>query len=277
MTFIDVDVEVEETIVSKEQKLKDAKKVVAGEVPLIPSTPDAVIHLPRGRFDGSKWETEVELKELTGADEEALARFKDPADFFDGVIVYGTKRIGSVDMEDLKFTERQSVLAELLIGEREQLFLNITRVTYGDDKELKHSCPSCGIENTTNLILSEDIKCNEMDNAYTLTNTITTSKGDVLTYRLATGSDQMAVLKRRGASPAEQNTLMISECLTKVNDGPVLDPVGTARSLSMKDRQILLEGLVSNQPSPSLTLELPCASCGFDLILPLSWGDIFRP
>lgn len=275
MTFIDV--EVEETIVSKEQKLNDAKKAIAGDVPLIPDTPDMIINLPRGRFDGSKWETEVELRELTGADEESLARFKDPADFFDGAITYGTKRIGTLDLEGLGFTERQSVLAGLLIGEREQLFLNITRVTYGDDKELKHVCPSCGVENTTNVILSQDIKCKEMDNPYTVTHTMTTSKGDVLTYRLATGSDQLAVMKRRGATSAEQNTLMISECITKLNDGPVLDPVGTARNLSMKDRQILLENLVENQPSPEMTLELPCASCGFDLILPLSWGDIFRP
>lgn len=275
MSFIDV--EVEETIVSKEQELKDAQKAIAGSVPLIPDAPDVIFELPRGRYDGTKWETEAELRELTGADEEALARLKDPADFFDGVIIYGTKRIGSLDLEELTFTERQSALAELLIGEREQLFLNITRVTYGDSKEFKTNCPSCGIENTTDVILSEDIKCKEMDSPYTLTHTLVTSRGDVITYRLATGVDQMVVLKRRGASPAEQNTLMISECITKVNDKPVLDPVGSARKLSMKDRQILLEGLVENQPSPNLTLEIPCASCGFETVLPLSWGDIFRP
>ena len=87
----------------------------------------------------------------------------------------------------------------------------------------------------------------------------------------------MAVVKRRGASSAEQNTLMISECITRVNDKPVIDPVGNARSLSMKDRQLILSGLVDNQPSPDMNLNIPCANCGFEMVLQLSWGDIFRP
>lgn len=275
MPFIDVDNE--ETVVSKSQELRDAQQAIAGKVPLVKETPNTIIDLPRGRYDGVEWEREVELKELTGRDEEALARLKDPSDFFDGVIVYGTRRIGSLDLENLSFVERQSTLAKLLIGEREQLFLNITRITYGDDKEFKHNCPSCGIENTTNVILSEDIKCKDMDNPYSMTKTLTTSKGDVISYRLATGADQMEVLKRKGASSAEQNTLMISECITEVNSKPVLDPVSEARNLSMKDRQLLLEELVFNQPSPNLNLQIPCPNCSFETILPLSWGDIFRP
>jgi hypothetical protein len=133
------------------------------------------------------------------------------------------------------------------------------------------------VESTTTVILSEDVKNKDLENPYSLTHTLQTNKGDVITYRLATGSDQMVVVKRRGASLAEQNTLMISECITKVNDKPVLDPVGNARNLSMKDRQKILESLVDNQPSPNMNLEFPCASCGFEMVLALSWGDIFRP
>lgn len=275
MTFIDLDDK--DSPLAKEKELQDAHKAISGSIPLIEEALPNLFDLPRGRHIGDKWETEVELRELTGADEEALARFSDASDFFDGVVVYGTARVGSTQLTDLSFPERQSILADLLIGEREQLFVNISRITYGDEKDISHSCPSCGNEAETTLLLSEDIVIPVMENPYTLTHTMTTSKGDVLSYRLATGADQMAVLKRKGASTAEQSTIMISQCVTKVNDKPVIDPMNMARSLSMGDRRRLIEHLVEYQPSPDMTLRMPCLSCGFELILPLSWGDIFRP
>jgi hypothetical protein len=275
MAFIDINDT--ESPLAKEQELQNAQSAIVGEVPLIAESPDVIVDLPRGYFNGSKWETEVELRELTGADEENLARFKESADFFNGVIVYGTTRIGSNDLRDMSFADRQSFLAGLLIGEREQLFLHIARVTYGNEKEIAHSCPACGVESETTLLISEDIKCKELENPSQLTYTMVTNKGDVLTYRLATGSDQMAVMAKKGASTAEQNTLMISECVTQINSKPVIDPMATARNLSMGDRQKLISNLVDNQPSPQLNITIECVGCGFEMILPLSWGDIFRP
>lgn len=271
------DVGTDESPIAKERDLQDAQRVIAGNVPTISESPDVIIELPRGLYTGSKWETEVELRELTGTDEEALARFKTSVDFFNGVIVYGTARIGSQDLRDLAYADRQSLLAGLLVGEREQLFLHIARVTYGDKKELEHVCPSCGTEAETVIFISKDIKVPEMENPHTLTHTMTTGGGSVLKYRLATGSDQMAVMEKKGASVAEQNTLMISECVVQVDDSPVLDPIEMARNLSMGDRRKLLENLTNQQPSPILDLKIDCISCGTEVIVPLSWGDLFRP
>ena len=267
---------IEETS-SKEQDLLKAQKAIAGDVPLIPSAPSTKLDLPRGRFNGSDWETEAEVRELTGEDEEALARTKDPIDFFDAVVVYGTERLGSAQLGSMSFSERQGILASLLIGEREQLFLRIASATYGDEKEFKHSCPSCNVSLDTIIFLSKDIKVTNPEKASSLVNTFVTSKGKTITYRLATGSDQMEVLHKKGATTAEQNTLMISECITEIDGGPVLNPLSTARSLSMGDRRKLLDILTSSQPSPDMNLEVTCVSCEFEMVLPLSWGDIFRP
>lgn len=271
------DVITDESPLAKEQELQDAQKALVGSVPTISEPPDVIIDLPRGLYTGSKWETEVELRELTGADEESLARFKTSVDFFNGVIVYGTARIGSQDLTELSFADRQSILAGLLVGEREQLFLHIARVTYGDKKEIEHTCPSCGTQAETVLFISQDIEIPEMENPHTLTYTMKTNSGSILKYRLATGSDQMSIMDKKGASSAEQNTLMISECVTQVDDQPVLDPIEMARNLSMGDRRRLLEELVDKQPSPVLDLKIDCVSCGFEVIVPLSWGDLFRP
>lgn len=275
-------VDISETIedefpVTKQQELEEAQKAVKGSAPLIPDAPDVMVKLPRGRLVGSKWEGDVELRELTGADEEALARFKDPLEFFDGVIVLGTCRIGSQDLTQLSFAERREILLGLLIGEREQLFLHISRVTYGDEKEIKHTCPYCATEATTTVIVSQDIKIPEMENPTQATFTFTTRSGDVLTYRLATGADQQEATSIRGASTPEQNTRLLSLCVSRVNDAPILDPIQMARNLSMADRTRLLDILVSNQPSPDLSLEVPCVSCGQEVVLPITWGDLFRP
>ena len=125
--------------------------------------------------------------------------------------------------------------------------------------------------------MSKDIKVSNSDKAAALVNTFTTSKGGTITYRLATGSDQMEVLHKKGATTAEQNTLMLSECITEIDGGPVLNPLSAARSLSMGDRRKLLDILTSSQPSPDMNLEVACISCNFEMVLPLSWGDIFRP
>jgi hypothetical protein len=270
------EVSLEEPEETPEQKLQKASKVIAGEVPLIPAAPDTLIHLPRGLYTGSKWETEVEIRELTGADEEALARFKEAHDFFNGVLVYGIARIGSEDLEREPFAERSSTLAGLLIGEREQLFLHIARITYGDEKEITHTCPYCGVEVNTTLLLSEDITVPEMTNPQMTTDTLTTSKGATLTYRLATGADQMLVFSKKGANVAEQNTIMISQCVTQIDNKPVVNPMEMARSLSMGDRRKLLDLLITAQPSPDFNLKVDCVSCGEEMTLPISWQDIFR-
>lgn len=261
----------------KEQDIQDAHTAMAGDVPLIESPEDCIFTLPRGVLNGSKWETEVEIRELTGVDEEALARFKEEMNFFNGVLSYGTVRIGTINLSELPHKDRVGILSGLLIGEREQLFLNIGRVTYGDSRVLEHSCPSCGTEAETTVILSEDIEIPEMEAPHTLSYTMETKSGTVITYRLATGADQMAVLERRGASSAEQNTIMLSECMTQIDGKPIVDPLMAAKNLSMGTRGKLLEKLVKEQPSPVLSVEVPCVSCGYEVTLPISWGDIFRP
>lgn len=277
MSMTELDVENTEPSPSLEQNLQKAEQVLKGEAPLIPPAPDVIVHLPRGYYRDGKWETDVEVRELNGNDEEALARFKEIQDFFNGVIVYGIARIGSTDLVGLPFSERSSILASLLIGEREQLFVDIARVTYGDEKDFQHTCPSCQAEVDTTVILSEDLKPPEMENPGKLTYTLTTTKGKTLSFRLATGADQMVVLNRKGATTAEQNTLMIAECVDQVDGMPVVDPMEMARGLSMGDRRRLLEILVESQPSPTMELKIPCASCGFEMRLALQWGDIFRP
>jgi hypothetical protein len=280
MTFVDFgDFQEVAPVVTKEQELAKANEVIKGSIPIMEESPDTFYSLPRGIYTGDgKWETEVELRELTGADEEILAaRSGGATEFFDAVVTLGTASVGSTYLADKTFSERQDYLSKLLIGERDQLFLQIARVTYGDKKTMEHVCPSCEVQLNTDVSLTEHIKCAEMENPHKQNYIYTTAKGHDLGYRLAIGSDQMEVSAQKGSNLAEQNTFILSKCIISINGDPVVNPLSTARDLSMGDRRKLLEILVSQQPSPNLEITIPCPSCDFEMILPLSWGDIFRP
>ena len=266
-----------EDVATKQDDLRQAKEAMAGPVPLIPQSPDCVIELPRGLFKGGEWKTKVEIRELNGEDEEALVRYKEMVDFYDAVIAYSVVRIDDFDLSVKPLAERQGILQDLLIGEREQLLLAISRVTYGNDKTLDFVCPRCEGEFELDIKIDRDFPATEMENPQQASYTWTTSKGDTIKYRLATGGDQWSALRRKGASLAEQNSAIIASCIIQVDDEMVVDPLLYARKMGMKDRQVFLDLLVSQQPGVDTEVITPCPNCGNDVTMRLGWGDMFRP
>jgi hypothetical protein len=247
-----------------------------GEMPRMEDPSDPVVHLPRGLLlPTNTWATEAEVRELTGEDEEYLARFKDMNDYYDNLIARGTVRIGEQDFTSLPTAERIQQLGMLLIGEREMLMLGIARMTYGDTKTYNMTCPDCEAEFEFDLMITEDIKFKEVEDVQTFSHTFVTKRG-TLTYRPLIGQDQMEALKHKG-SDAEKNTLLISRAITMV-DGRILpDPVGFAKKLSMKDRALFLQKLTDQQPSAEMTLDIPCAACKEVHPSTFAWWDFFRP
>jgi len=173
-------------------------------------------------------------------------------------------------------SERKMYLGRLLIGERDQLFLAIIRATYGDSKTLVFTCGSCDTSQDLVLDLANDFKVKDVENVTDESFVFVTSKGERLDVRPATGADQQEVLSRKGASNAEQNTIILSRCIAAVNEGVVVDPMGYARGLSMRDRQALLDQMVQRQPSIDLSVSVTCVECQEEQRFALSWGDLFR-
>lgn len=263
--------------VTRQQKLAEAKAAIAGTTPLIPDAPNCIVHIPRGLYQGGAWKTEFEVRELNGADEESLSRVKETSDFFDLVLAHGVVRVEDVDLTAHSMNERQALLKDLLIGERSQLLMAILAATYGDQKVLNITCPTCSVEQELTLYLTQDFKPKQVDDVTRPSFDFVTSKGDRVEYRLVTGSDQAEVLRRKGATTAEQNTIILSRCIIKVNSQIVPDPVGYARKLSMRDRTKLLTEMVERQPDLDLAVQTPCVGCGGDIVFTLGWSDLFRP
>ena len=273
----DVSFASEQAMQDKQQEIKKAKEAIAGPVPLIQDAPDPTVTLPRGLFHSGVWEREVTARELTGADEEQLARAKDGLGYFNAVLSAGVVSIGSLDFESLTHGEREFYLNDLMIGEREQLFLKVVQVSFGNEHTMSFTCTICNEAQETMLLLDTDFPPKEVEDVTATVLEYTTFKGDTLTYRPALGADQAAVLEKRGTTTAEQNTVMLSRCVTQVNGGMVVDPMGFARSLSIRDRLKLLELLVERQPTVDLNVKTVCAACGGDQTLGIGWMDFFRP
>lgn len=258
----------------KQQDLAAAKTLIAGDTPLIPDAPDTTVRLQRGIFHRGQWHKEATVRELTGEDEEKLAKAVG-GDFLDIVVALGTERLGDIEFDDLSLSERQGHMRELLIGEREVIFLAIIKATFGNTRTMGFKCPSCETDQEVDFLIDEDFKPKDtkVEDVYTYT----LRNGHIVEIRLATGADQREALDMKGATMAQQNTVIISRCVTKLNNGLIPDPLGFARKLGLKDRQEILAILIDNQPSVDLGVTTTCSACSAEVPLQLGWANFFRP
>jgi hypothetical protein len=257
--------------------LARARQETTDSVPVIQVGVDPMFTLPRGLMYNGTWHTQVTVRELTGVDEETLARVKTVQEMFDTVIALGITRLGTLDLPKMSLMERQGLLQGLLLGERDQLYLAVVRATYGDNKTLKYTCPSCNELQDLTFTLSEDFIPRVVEGVEKTDFTYVTHKGQVITYRPAIGSDQIEALNKKGASLAEQNTIILSRCIKSVEGKMLVNPVEYARGLSMRDRQALLDLLLERQPGVDLSVTINCAVCREEQTISLGWGDLFRP
>ena len=92
--------------------------------------PNDLVDLPGGIIRADVIRTAV-VRELTGKDEEALARASqslNPFHFVNTLLECGVVRFGQEDE-----SETRQLLKEALIGDRDALILGIRRATYGDN------------------------------------------------------------------------------------------------------------------------------------------------
>lgn len=264
MTFEELDADVQR-----------AQEEIVGPVPTIAPAPDCVITLPRGLPHNGTMQTKAEVRELNGNDEEALARYRKTEDIFDAVIALGTERVGDLDLSNLPLADRQAHLRQLLVGERDWLFLTVARATYGDDRTYPYTCQDCKKEQDLTVKISEDFV--PAINKEASNFTYTTSKGVELEVRLPVGADQLEVLKKEGTSSAEANTKLLALCVLSVNGAVVVDPLNFARGLPMRDRQDLITKMLDRQPTVDLVVKFECMGCAEEQQVTFGWLDFFRP
>lgn len=242
-------------------------KPIKEEVKIIPPS-DNVVTLPGGYItDAGEVITEAEVRELTGADEEAIAKAQNVGRALIVILQRGTVRIG-----DEKATEK--ILDQLLSGDRDTLLLAIFKATFGRTTKIP-------------VFFGEELKQVEVDldaeiKFKVLTDSINdrvfTIKGrkNEYTVQLPTGVTQKEMIINSDKTSAELTTIMLENTVMQINGSPVVSKQ-QVRNLGMVDRKLIVDEINTRIPGPQFDgITVTDPDTGREVQVPINFGTLFR-
>lgn len=249
-------------------------------MPEIDFPEDDLVTLPGGLVLKDSLVKNVNVRELTGEDEEALARASqsmNPFNFLDRLLKCGVTKIGSEPS-----SETEKLLGQMLIGDRESVILGIRQATYGDKIDIDEwVCPNCANKVSLSMELS-DIPVTKMDDPLNeITFKVPLRKGGFALVQLASGSDQLAIFEKESLTQAQRETILLSRCVISVTDksGKELSMAAfpsMARSMSVPDRHKILNALRDKQPGPKYDqVKYTCENCNTEQYVAVTIGHLF--
>jgi hypothetical protein len=210
------------------------------------------------------------VRELTGADEEAVAKVSDVGRGLMTILQRATVSIG----ENQATTD---ILDSLLAGDRELLLLEIRKITFGNEVELYGVCPDCGEQDQLFTVdLTSDIKITKLSDPILDRNFDVECKVGTVRVTLPDGKTQKKVVQATDKTSAELDTMLLKDCVESINGTPVFD-VKQVLSLGVTDRRKILSEIADRNPGPDLSqVKKVCPSCSQEVTIPLSLVDLFR-
>jgi len=258
------------------QLLEDVNKLVsqevAGSIPevVIPSLPDTTVTLAAGLIDpfAGTVSTTAEVRELNGADEEAIAKLSDPGKALLAILERATVSIGEEPAT-------KQLLGSLLAGDREALFLAIRKATFGSEVEVSTVCDKCPELQTFKIDLDKDVEVKKLDDPIRDRRFTVELKAGLAKVNLPTGDVQTQIINATDKNSAELDTMLLA-AVTEIGDQPVLN-ANRIRTLGITDRRLLLDEIAKRNPGPQLSeIKKACGTCGQEVYLPLTLAELFR-
>lgn len=248
---------------------------ISDPVPKIKDAPVTNVKLFQGIFDTATktWETNAVVNELTGEDEEALAALDSDddilyAEYMSILLKRSVESIGNIKVKD-----HPELIDQLIIGDRDTLFLATVRATYGEHREYVMNCPHCKQSNDILIELSE-FPIKEMKKSVDEDLTVELRNGTTQRFRLVSGSDSQYVSKKAKTIP-EQNTILIARCALFDEGQEPSDRFAWAKKLGVKDRTNIIDALLEAQPGPEIKeVEVHCAHCEKPFPVALNWASL---
>ena len=249
-----------------------AEKAMSGEsnspqrAPIL-LPPDPSVSLPGGFLDPIVGLiTTAEVRELTGADEEAIVKTNNIGKALLLILDRATISLGSSTPPE------PGMLDMLLSGDREAIILKIRLLTFGSEVKLRGNCPSCGENNSWKIDLVEDVETKELKGSTEFL--VKCKVGDVL-VTLPTGNTQKEIINSTNRTSAEIDTIILKNCIRSINGSPILG-AEAVRSLGIKDRRDILQEIEDRNPGPQLgDIKKACTACGTEVPLPLTLAELF--
>ena len=225
--------------------------------------------------------TEFEYREMTGLDEEAIAK---PKIKNNGALITRTilerciERIGTIKKEDVKPKEWTEIIQSLAIGDQDYALLKIREESLGDELEVTHVCPYCEtkIESVFTIDEIPVIPYNGRDTIeFELPKGHRDKNGEIHTegvLRYPNGLDREVLSKLISENPSVANTYLLTRCITKLGNATITDDL--FRSLSIKDRNYLFKLIRENSFGFEIdNLNIECPSCERELAVSFNHTD----
>lgn len=228
--------------------------------------------LPAGVLDAQgRVYREVRVRELTGADEEAL---------FERATGSGARRVSaflSRAIESVAGLEAtpidEAFAAGLQLGDRDYLLLRLRQMDLGDAVHQVVRCPGCGAKVDVDLLISE-VPVRRLDEPRACYEV--QLGGSTLRLRLPDGEDQAAVEDLAMANPAAANTRLFARLVQDI-DGRGAPTESDVRAWPAALRAQLGAWLAAHLPGPDLFLDLGCPHCKAAMSYAFDLNTFFLP
>ncbi len=259
------------------EKAEEVNAAIQDPVPEVGVAAPERVNLMRGVPDPEtgEWQDVAIVEEMTGEDEEALdrlsAKSKDLsyADYTSALLARAVTSIGTLKVED-----DPSVLDNLIIGDRDLLFLGVIKATYGNVRTFWVMCPHCDEKNEVRVNLDEDFSMVEPAGDLTVLREVVLKNGTSVKIRYLTGKDAKEIAAYSDA-PSAQNTAIIVRSVSWDDDRSTGVKERWAKELSLADRKVIVHTVLDDQPGPSLEeVNAQCAYCDDDITMVLHWVSL---
>jgi len=244
------------------------------KAPRMAASLTTTIDLLRGVMETTEgdpvWHSIAEVRELTGADEEALGKLDKKKELTYDEYTAAILKMAVLNIGDIDIQATPEALDKLILADRDILFLGLVRATYGVNKNVRTMCRECSTSNDVVIELDKDFEVVQPDFDIKEPIVVDTHKG-TFNLRLPNNEDIREAGKEN--TPAETNTLILSRCLVWKVSGPQ-DPIEFVKNLNTGVRRKLLDALVVDIGPKLQEVDTQCAECGEEMPLLLDWVSL---
>lgn len=241
--------------------------------------PTEVIPLPtKGHFyqDTNPLSSgEIEIKQMTAREEDLLANQE---------LIKKGKVLDKL-MESV-IINKSVKIEDILIPDKNAIFIAIRRLAYGDDYNVGVTCPQCSAQNKVKINLSElSYKPFNFDQHPKGQNSFsfTLPSGTAVTYKLLNQTDEQSIdaelvqIKKISKENTAELTTRMKYVLTSIDGNP--DRAGIRRfvedKLTAKDSLALRRHMRDHNPDVDMTFDFKCSECDFERRLDVPLGASF--
>jgi len=237
------------------------------EVEITPP-PKLTVDLPGGYITpAGEVIREATVRELTGKDEEAVARADTVGKALLTILSRGTVSIGQEPATE-------ELLDQLLVADREALLLGIYKATFGSTVEM-----TAWFEGEAKLVevdLEEEIPVKKLEDPIADREFTLTHRNREFVVTLPTGIVQKEMLRGSDKTVSELGTMLLENTVLRI-DGERVYRKDQVRELGLSYRAKITSEISSRNPGPQFNpIKVTDPESGAEAVIPISLGGLFR-